>query len=184
MKETCAGKTLLFCRRRTGVLLVPLPLMHSLWKSKHKLAKKATEQVRSVAFLLSQCWAFLQAPNQRQRAQKQNQFVFACLFAVSKTPCKSTDVHFHKSDLFLAARHRFSQRKREKWGRKPFPLHIVKEYFPLRVENSISVRGEPAFIPPRRGAAPPVSIPPRSAPGSRRRAAAAQTRRSRPRVWR
>jgi len=54
-------KTLLFCRKRTGVPLVPLPLMQSLWKMAHKPAKEASEQMCSEAFLIGQCWALLQA---------------------------------------------------------------------------------------------------------------------------
>ena len=44
-----------FCRRRIGVLLLPLPLVHFLMWLTHRLAKTSSQQVCSEAFLASLC---------------------------------------------------------------------------------------------------------------------------------
>ena len=44
-----------FCRRRIGVLLLPLPLVHFLMWLTHRLAKTSFQQVCSEAFLASLC---------------------------------------------------------------------------------------------------------------------------------
>ena len=100
-------RTIMFFRRRIGLLLVPLPLMLSPVESMHKLDRNTSKQTGSVAFSASLCWALFRAPDQRQRTLRQSQFVFAKPYLDSETQNKDLPGHSRKSDLFLAARHRF-----------------------------------------------------------------------------
>ena len=106
----------MFFRRRIGLLLVPLPLMLSPVGSMHKLDRNTSKQTGSGAFSASLCWALFRAPDQRQRTLRQSQFVFAKPYLNSETQNKDLPGHSRKSDLFLAARHRFSLTSPEKNG--------------------------------------------------------------------
>ena len=79
-----------------------------LVKSMHRLARVAFKQACSDASLTSLCWAQHRAPGKRQRTRGLDQFVLAFLLIGSKTLNERASVHHRESDLFLAARHRFS----------------------------------------------------------------------------
>ena len=74
----------------------------------HRLARVAFKQACSDASLTSLCWAQHRAPGKRQRTRRLDQFVLAFPLIGSKTPNERASVHHRESDLFLAARHRFS----------------------------------------------------------------------------